>query len=281
MDTGVRLPAGSGFPVWPHRINNGNIVKAEAKCFICSEKTDDGSIAVMKMYYQRGFANFIREKIILFRAEREYRILCHLVRCGVSCSIPLNWTYGYCKEYGFYEILFTRQIPDTISLREFLSSTLIINNNIDWGPLFRLVHHMHSCGVYHGALSTKNILIDFRKGNACPNFYILDLARGWLFPRSIFGKKIAGFDLLKLVRNIEKEMGIGFCLPYLAQYGLEKEAFERFYRDVEHNKSYSRKLKRIKNILKVKVFLSAISAKFNLRGIGANYFPILNRKHMH
>jgi len=280
MDTWLRLPAGSGFPVWPHKIDNGNIVKAEGKCFIFSDRTDDGSTAVMKMYYQRGFANFIREKIMCFRAEREYRILSHLVCCGVPCSIPLNWTYGYCKEYGFYEILSTRQIPDTISLREFLSSTSIINNNLDWKPLFQMVHHMHSCGVYHGALSTKNILIDF-KGNARPNYYILDLARGWLFPRSIFGKKIARFDLLKLVKNIENKMGTGFCRPYLSQYGLGKEALERFYREAGHHKSYSRKQKLIKNILKVRVFFSAISAKLNLRGPGVNYVSISTGNRLH
>jgi len=262
MDTWFRIPAGSGSLFWPNKIDSGNIIKAEAKCYICSVRKDDGTTAVMKMYYQRGAVNFIREKIMRFRAEREYLILNHLVRCGVSCSIPLNWIYGYCKEYGFYEILSTRQIPDTISLREFLSSTSITNKNIDWGHLFQMVQHMHSCGVYHGALSTKNILIDF-KGNARPNYYIIDLARGWLFPRSIFGKQIAWFDILKLVRNIENHFGIGYCQPYLAQYGLGEGAIEKFYQDARHGQSYSRKHKRTKNVLKVKVFLYAMLTQLN------------------
>ena len=280
MGTGRELPSGSEFPVWPHKIDIGNIVKAEAKCFICSERTDDSSTAVMKMYYQRGFANFIREKIMRFRAEREYRILRHLVSCGIPCSIPLNWTYGYCQEYGFYEILTTRQITDAICLREFLYSKSIFKKNIDWGPLFQTVHHMHTCGVYHGALSTKNILIDF-KGNVQPNFYIIDLACGWLFTHSILGEKIARYDLLKLVRNIENELGPGVCRPYLAQYGLSPKALEKFYQEAAHYRSFSRKQRRIKNVLKVRVFFSAILAKFNFRGTGAKYFPISPMNYTH
>lgn len=280
MKTQFRLPVGTESFVWPYKIDSGNIIKAEANCFICSELTNDGSTAVVKMYYQRGFVNFIREIITSFRTEREYRILRHLVSCGISCSIPLSWTDGYCKEHGFYEILATRQIPDAISLRAFLSSKSIINKNIDWGPLFQMVHHMHSCGVYHGALSTKNILIE-SKGNAQAKFYIIDLARGWLFPRSIFGKKIARYDLLKLVRNIENDLGSGYCRPYLAQYGLGKKALEKFYRDAGHYKSYSRKQKRVKNVLKVKVFFSAILAKFHFLEPGTNYFSISTGNYLH
>ena len=270
MCTEFRQPAGSRLPVWPYKIDYDNILKDETNCFICSGLTDDGHRAVMKMYYRRGLANFIREKIMSFRAEREFRILSHLVRRTVSCSIPLNWTYGYCQEYGFYEILSTRQIPDTVSLREFLFSPSFINQNIDLGPLFQMVQQMHTCGVYHGALSTKNILIDV-EGNARPNYYIIDLARGYLFSRSIFGQNIAWYDLLKMVTDIEKKLGTDYCRPYLAQYGLSKKALEKFCHKALHYKSFSRKQRRSKNALKVKVFFSAILAKFNLRDTIANF----------
>jgi tRNA A-37 threonylcarbamoyl transferase component Bud32 len=265
MKQKLKLPAGFGFPVWPYKIDSDKIFKAEAKCLIWSEQLEDGTSAVMKMYYRRGLANFIRGIILNFRVKREYRILKHLAGCGVPCSIPLFWTFGYCKEYGFYEILYTRQIPNTISLRTLLSSEAISDKNIDLGPLFQLVYDMHRCGVYHGALSTKNILID-TTGNAQVKFYSIDFARGWLFPGSIIGKQIAWFDLLKLVRPIESHLGIGSCQPYLAQYGLEKGAIERFYQDAGRYQSYSRKHKRVKNVLKVKVFFYAILTQLNQRG---------------
>ena len=262
MKTLFKRPARAGAFVWPYKIATDKIIKAEAKCLIWSEQLEDATPAIFKMYYRRGIANFIREKIITFRAQREFRILRHLDRKGIPCSIPLFWTYGYCKEYGFYEILCTRQIPNTISLAAFLASKSIFIKDIDLEPLFQTVCNMHRCGVYHGALSTKNILID-ATGNAQTKFYIIDLARAWLFPSSIFGKKIAWHDLLKLVRNIENDLGLGYCQPYLAQYGLGKGAIQKFYQDAGRYKSYSRKQKRIKNALKVKIFFLAILARLD------------------
>ena len=265
MQQKLKFPAGLGFQVWPYKMDPDKIIKAEARCLIWTEQLADGTSVVMKMYYRRGFANFIREKILNFRVKREFRILDHMAGCAVPCTIPLDWTFGYCKEYGFYEILHTRQIPNTISLKTFLSSGAITDKNIDLGPLFQLVYDMHRCGVYHGALSTKNILID-TMGNTQVKFYSLDFARGWLFPGSIIGRQMAWFDLLKLVRSIESHLSIGYCQPYLAQYGLEKGAIERFYQDAGRYQSYSRKNKRIKNVLKVKVFFYAILTHLNPRG---------------
>ena len=264
MKPKLNPPTGSGSLVWPDKMNPDKIIKAETRCLIYSEQLEDGSSAVMKMYYRRGFANFIRGKIFNFRAQREYRILNHLASCEIPCSIPLFWTYGYCKAYGFYDILCTRQIPDTISLKTFLSSASPSDQNIDFGPLFQLLHNLHQCGVYHGALSTKNILLD-ATGDAQVKYYSIDLARGWLFPGSILGRRIAWFDILKLVRNIESHSGTGNCRPYLAQYGLGKEAIEKFYQDARRYQLLSRKQKRIKNTLKVKVFFFAIITQINQR----------------
>jgi tRNA A-37 threonylcarbamoyl transferase component Bud32 len=265
MKQKLKMPADFGFPVWPYKIDSDKIIKAEATSLIWTAQLADGSSAVMKMYYRRGFANFMRGIILNFRVKREFKILKHLANCGVPCTKPLFWTYGYCKAYGFYEILHTRQIPNTISLKTLLSSETLTDKNIDLGPLFQLVYNMHRCGVYHGALSTKNILID-PTGNAQLSFFSIDFARGWLFPGSIIGKQIAGFDLLKLVRTIESHLGIGCCQAYLAQYGLEKGAIERFYQDAGRYRSYSRKHKRVKNVLKVKVFFYAILTHLNPRG---------------
>ena len=262
MKQKLKLPAGSGFPVWPHKIDSDDIIKAEAKSLIWDEQLADGTSAVVKMYYRRGFVNFIREIILNFRVKREFRILKHMESCGVPCTIPLYWTFGYCKEYGFYELLYTRQIPNAISLKTVLLSERSTDKNIDLGPLFQMVHNMHRCGVYHGALSTKNVLID-PMANAQLKFYSIDFARGWLLPGSIIGKQIAGFDLIKLVRSIESHLSAGYCQPYLAQYGLEKGAIEKFYQEAGRYRSYSRKHKRIKNVLKVKVFFYAILTHLN------------------
>lgn len=262
-----------------YKKNNASIIKDEPRCLILTELDDDHTPIVKKMYYKRGLANYIREKIMRFRAEREYLILKHLVRCGISCSRPVYWTHGYCREYGFYETISTRNIPDTITLRSWLASQSKIKKHIDLDPLFKMVFNMHNCGVYHGALSTKNILINFA-GHDEPSYHIVDLACGWLFSHSIFGKRIAWWDLLKLVKSIENRLGSGYCRPFLSGYGLRQGDLEKFYRDVDYYRSFSRKQKRVKNVLKVKVFFSAISAKFCLPGASdTNYYPNSNPKH--
>jgi tRNA A-37 threonylcarbamoyl transferase component Bud32 len=274
MKRKLKLPAELGSPAWPHKIDPDKIIKAESHCLIVNEQWADGSAVVMKMYYRRGLANFIRGIILNFRAQREYRISRHLADCGVPCGVPVFWTYGYCREHGFYDILYTRRIPDTLSLAAFLSSASQTDQTIDLGPLFQLLCDMHQCGVYHGALSTKNILVD-ATDDAQVKFYVIDLARGWLFPDSILGQRIAWFDILKLVRKIESHLGSGHCQPLLERYGLGKEAIEKFYQEAGRYKLYSRKQKRIKNMMKVKVFLFALRELINHRLRWLKCFPCL------
>jgi tRNA A-37 threonylcarbamoyl transferase component Bud32 len=263
MTQKLKMPVGSGVPVWPYKMDADNIIKAEAKSLIWTEQLANGTSAVVKMYYRRGIVNFIRELILNFRVKREFRILKHLESCGLACTLPLFWTFGYCKTYGFYEILYTRQIPNATTLKTVLLSERSTDKNIDLGPLFQMVHDMHRCGVYHGALSTKNILID-PMANAQLKFFSIDFARGWLLPGSIIGKQIAWFDLIKLVRSIESHLSAGYCQPYLAQYGLEKGTIEKFYQEAGRYRSYSRKHKRIKNVLKIKVFFYAVLTHLQL-----------------
>lgn len=264
MKPKLKLPAGSELSGWPDKIDADQIIKAEANCLIGTERLEDGTSAVLKMYYHRGFANFIRARFLNFRAQREYRILRHLANCAIACTLPLFWTHGYSKAYGFYELLGTRHIPDTLSLKTFLSSESMNDPKSDLGPLFQSVYNIHQCGVYHGALSTKNILID-ATANSQAKYYHIDLARGWLFPGSILGKRIAWFDLFKLVRTIESHLGRGYCRPHLALYGLGEKDIQNFYQEAYRYELLSRKQKRIKNTLKVKVFLYAILTQLNQR----------------
>lgn len=264
MTPKLKLPAASKTYGWPEKIETDQIIKAEAHCTICTVFLEDNTAAVVKMYYRRGFLNFLRGTLLNFRAQREYRILKNLASCRIPCSLPLFWTRGYCRQYGFYELICTRRILDAVSLRTFLSSGSLKGQSVDFGPLFQSLCNMHRCGIYHGALSTKNILV-VATGRTCPECFLIDLARGWLFPRSIFGSRIASFDLAKLVRNIESHLGRGYCRPFLVQYGLGKEAIETLYRNTYRYKSYSRKHKRLKNYLKVKVFCFAVLTQLSQR----------------
>jgi len=263
----VGLSIRSGATHWAYKISDSNTIKAEAKTLIWSEQIEDGSTAILKMYYRMGLVNFVRKKILTFRAEREFTVLRHLDRKGIPCSKPLYWNSGYCRKYGFHEILATRKVTNTIALNNFLGSQTVTNKNIDLGPLFQAVGNMHRYGVYHGALSTKNILVDAGDDDQA-KYYLIDFSRALLFQGSISGKKIAWYDLLKLVRKIESDISIGHCQPYIVQYGLGKRAVQKFYEYVRRYKYYSRKQKLTKNVIKVKVFFLALFTKFNRGGNG-------------
>ena len=267
MKAQVGLSTRSGATSLPYKINDSNTIKAEPKTLIWSERLEDGSTAILKMYYRMGPVSYIRKKILTFRAEREFTVLRHLDRKAIPCSKPLFWNYGYCREYGFHEILATRKVTNTIALNKFFESGTVTNKNIDLGPLFQAVGNMHQYGVYHGALSTKNILIDATDDDKV-KYYIIDFSRALLFQDSISGKKIAWYDLLKLVRKIESNISIGYCQPYIVQYGLGKRAVRKFYETIKSNKYYSRKQKLTKNVIKVKVFFLAIFTKFDRSGNG-------------
>ena len=267
MKAQVGLSTRSGATRLPYKIYDSNTIKAEPKTLIWSEQLEDGSTAILKMYYRIGLFNFIRKKILTFRAEREFTILRHVDRKGIPCSKPLFWNNGYCREYGFYEILATRKVANIIALNKFLESKTVNDKNIDLGPLFQAVGNMHKYGVYHGALSTKNILIDAGDDDQA-KYYLIDFSRALLFQDSISGKKIAWYDLLKLVRKIESNISIGYCQPYIVQYGLGKRAVQKFYETIKSYKYYSRKQKLTKNVIKVKVFFLALFTKFDRGGNG-------------
>jgi tRNA A-37 threonylcarbamoyl transferase component Bud32 len=248
----------------PSNIPSNTFIKAESKCLIWAERLENGTPAIFKMYYRRGIINFIREMILNLRTQREFKALSRLDRSGISCSKPIFWTYGYCKAYGFYEILGTRQISNAGPLTDFLAQKQVSKKDMGLESLFQMAHMMHESGIYHGALSTKNILID-AGGNDQPKYYIIDLARSCLFPGSIIGKKIAWYDIIKIVTSIESDLGIGYCKTCLARYGLKKSAIKKFYQDAKPHRSFSRKQKRVKNTRKVKIFILSWATKFAMK----------------
>jgi tRNA A-37 threonylcarbamoyl transferase component Bud32 len=247
----------------PTKIDTQKIIKKEKKCLIWAERLEDDTQAIVKMYYRKGILNFIRAKILNFRVQREYKALRQLEYNAIPCSIPLFWTYGYCKEYGFYEILCTRLISNIEPLMDFLDQTQLVKEDFGLAVLFKMMYRMHTSGVYHGALSSKNVLVN-AAGNTQLQYYIIDLAHSRLFTSSIFGKMIAWYDILTLFRSIENKLGIGYCKPYLTQYGLGENAIKNFFQKSKPHRAFSRKQKRIKIILKFNILILALMTKFAL-----------------
>jgi tRNA A-37 threonylcarbamoyl transferase component Bud32 len=237
------------------------IIKDEPKCLIRSESLADGTRAVLKMYRHRGAAGALREALFGCRVRREYTVLDRLARGGIPCTPPLFWKRGCSRENGFYETLATREIPGALALDTLWASGRKPAGRIAWEALFEIVARMHGCGVFHGALSPKNILI-VSTASLPAAFFLVDAARAKLFSKSILGRKIAGYDLLQLVLKLERLLGPGACRPYLARYGLDGPAIAALYAEAAPYGALRRRDKILQARLSINIQRAAWAARW-------------------
>lgn len=191
------------------------LIKSESGTLVWSEPLATGGRAVVKLYRHRPFRDPLRRLFTLHRAEREYRILELLHRRGVACPEPLGWSHGRDREHGRHEQLTTREIAQAVPLLDLLRGGAAVPG---LGPLFALVRRMHECGVAHGALYPRNVLVNGPA--AAPEFHLIDFAHGRVFRRSVVGRRPGDYDLLDLLRAIAREAPIGRAGEWLEGYGL-------------------------------------------------------------
>jgi len=195
------------------------LLKSEDTTHVWRVPLPSGGHGILKLYRRRGGLNVWRGKLVAFRVPREFEALCVLADGGVPCSQPLLWGWGTAVEHGHFEVLVTRAIPGAASLRERLVHEGGGWRTEDLQPLFPLVRRLHRCGIYHGALSPKNILVTVESGQpTC--FYLIDLARAVVFPRAIVGSSMGRFDLLSLLRRLLQLRPETGCERLLRAYGM-------------------------------------------------------------
>lgn len=200
------------------------LLKAEAGTLIWTEPLPGSGRAVVKMYRRRGFLDPLRRLFVPRRAEREYRLLGHLHACGVPCAEPLGWSYGTDRRHGHRERLVTREIPGGVPLKDLLRHDP--NRSPDLAPLFELARRMHDAGVAHGAFYAANVLVSAGPG-AGARFHVIDLAHGARFGRGIAGTRPADFDVLDMLRSIERVRSIDDRERWVSAYGLDPGATAR------------------------------------------------------
>lgn len=243
----------------PAELSDARRIKSEPKCLIFSGRLPNGTPAVLKTYRHRGLAGALRGRMFGFRAEREHATLERMDRHGIPCSRPLFWRHGRDRSHGFFETLATREIPQARPLDVHLGANAAAPGAIDLRPLFEAVGRMHRHGIYHGALSPKNILI--APGAGAPQLFLIDAARSRLFSGSILGRRIARCDLLQLVVKLERHLGTGACRAGLNAYGLDAPAADALYAEARGLGRLSRSRKRAQAALALRVFLAAAAAR--------------------
>lgn len=209
------LDAGGAFAVPEEQA----LIKNEERTLVWRQEPGLGEATVVKMYRRRGCVDWQGERLFKFRVQREYQALLVLESAGVPCSAPLLWGFGTATEHGRFEILVTREIPGAISLKQAFTPGAASLTAEDLLPLFHLVRQLHRCGMYHGALYPKNILVT-RPPDRGLAFRLIDLARSQRFPKSIQGTAMARYDLLGLLHGLTHLRPGILCEVLLARYGL-------------------------------------------------------------
>jgi tRNA A-37 threonylcarbamoyl transferase component Bud32 len=202
----------------PGSAGTQQLVKAEPRTLVWVEPLPEGGRAYFKMYRRRGFLDPVRHLFAPYRVEREFRLLERLHANRVPCPQPLSWSHRHDRRHGWHEILVTREIPGAEALRDRLRADP--DAAPDLTPLFALARRMHDCGIAHGAFYAANVLVSALPGGS-PDFYVLDFAHGCRFARSIVGTRPANYDLLDMLRSIERVMPIDGRGRWLTGYGMD------------------------------------------------------------
>lgn len=218
-------------PGWPSATldpHPDQVIKREPRTLVWRESGPDGTPRVVKMYRRRGRVTAFREELLGFRAEREFRRLKHLVRWGVPCTEPIAWAHGYSAEHGWHELLVTREVPDAVPLGAFLGGA---RGSPDLRPLLHALRRMHEAGFCHQTLFARNVVVRARETGP-PGYFLLDVPRSWIFPRSIVGSRPALADLRDLFVDLKEEGVPREEVPWDA-YGLPAKQVERITRPWE------------------------------------------------
>lgn len=201
--------------------------------------SESDTVAVFKLYRHINIFKLMRSKLGTGRRViREFAALHRMMAAGVPCSEPLGIFCGRTAELGICEALVTRLVEGSVTLEEMAAEGRGFAH-IDLAPLFTHLRRMHEAGVYHGALSPRNIMVTEDTDNP-PEFHLIDMERSILFPCDITDMRMARRDLLSLCMYISRYEGTTRVRSLIAAYGLPESEHDAFMRDLGRFRSSSR-----------------------------------------
>jgi tRNA A-37 threonylcarbamoyl transferase component Bud32 len=143
-----------------------------------------GPALYLKLFNEKGVGAAVR-RLVADRAAREYAILDHLRRAGVTAAVPVA-----CGTRDGSSFLLTREIPGAEVLKDRLPaldrkarSTLVTS-------LGRFVRSVHDAGVRHDDLHVGNVLV------AGSGLHLVDVHRAALRPSLSRSERVEGLGFL-------------------------------------------------------------------------------------
>ena len=151
-----------------------------------------GPALYLKLFRDRGLGASVR-RLVADRAAREYAVLDHLRRAGVTAAEPVA-----CGTHDGSSFLITREIPRAKTLKDHLLDVDRVIRKAFMVFLGRFVRKVHDAGVRHDDLHVGNILAT--GPGETTRFYLVDVQRAAIRPRLTQAERLRdlGFLLLSL-----------------------------------------------------------------------------------
>jgi tRNA A-37 threonylcarbamoyl transferase component Bud32 len=144
----------------------------------------DGRPLYLKLFRERGVGAAVR-RLVADRAAREYAVLDHLRRAGVSAAEPVA-----CGTRDGASFLLTREIPGA----EILKDRLVRSDRAGRAGLLeslgRVVRAVHDAGVRHDDLHLGNVLVSDAK------LFLVDVHRAAIRPGLTRAERVKGLGFL-------------------------------------------------------------------------------------
>lgn len=162
----------------------------------------DGPALYLKLFRERGVAASMR-RLVADRAAREYAVLDHLRRAGVTAAVPVA-----CGTHDGASFLITREIPGAEGLNERLADRSTLEK------LGRFVRAVHDAGVRHDDLHLGNVLV------SASGLFLVDVHRAAIRPNLTRADRIQGLGFL--LHSLHTRVGAGDQRRFLRAYWGER-----------------------------------------------------------
>ncbi|HZL71130.1 MAG TPA: lipopolysaccharide kinase InaA family protein, partial [Planctomycetota bacterium] len=139
-----------------------------------------GPALYLKLFRERGVGAAMR-RLVADRAAREYAVLDHLRRAGVTAAEPVA-----CGTHDGASFLITREIPAAEVLRDLLPNRELM------AELGKFVRAVHDAGVRHDDLHLGNVLVSGSK------LHLVDVHRAAIRPKLTKAERTEGLAFLIL-----------------------------------------------------------------------------------